>query len=77
MFLIITDEDSDDRNKQQTIDMLLANSITVHSAVNCNFGYSRSDYCNDTSIRGITGGLLFGVSSSYNTILDTIVETTT
>ena len=76
VFLIITDEDSDDRNKQQTIDMLLANSITVHSAVNCNFGYSRSDYCNDTSIRGITGGLLFGVSSSYNTILDTIVETT-
>jgi len=76
VFLIITDEDSDDRNKQQTIDMLLANSITVHSAVNCSFGYSRSDYCNDTSIRGITGGLLFGVSSSYNTILDTIVETT-
>ncbi|MDL1976299.1 MAG: metallophosphoesterase [Deltaproteobacteria bacterium] len=76
VFLIITDEDSDDRNKQQTIDMLLANSITVHSAVDCNSGYSRSDYCDDTSIRGITGGLLFGVSSSYNTILDTIVETT-
>jgi len=56
--------------------MLLANSVTVHAAVNCNSGSSRSDYCNETSVRGVTGGSLFGVRSSYNAILDTIVETT-
>lgn len=45
VFIIITDEDSDDRNKRQTIDMLVANSITVHTAVDCGYGSSRSDYC--------------------------------
>jgi len=74
IFIIITDEDSDDRNKAETIDMLLANSVTVHSAVYCSSGYSRTDYCDDSSIRGVTDGLLFGVSDSYNQILDTIVE---
>jgi pimeloyl-ACP methyl ester carboxylesterase len=75
IFIIITDEDSDDRNKATTIDMLLANSVTVHAAVNCSSGNSRTDYCDDSSVRGVTDGLLFGVSDSYNQILDTIVET--
>jgi von Willebrand factor type A domain len=74
IFLIITDEDSDAGNKQTTINMLLANSITLHAAARCNSGNSQSHYCNSTSVRAATGGLLFGVSSSYNTILDTIVE---
>lgn len=75
IFIIITDEDSDDRNKQESINLLLTNSVTLHAAVDCSFGTSRSDYCDDTSIRGVTGGLLFGVRDSYSSILDTIVET--
>ena len=74
IFLIITDEDSDAGNKETTINMLLANSITLHAAAYCSSGNSQSHYCNSTSARAATGGLLFGVSSSYNTILDTIVE---
>ena len=58
------------------MDMLLANSITVHSAVLCSAGSSQSHYCDETSVSGVTGGLLFDVSSSYNQILDTIVEQT-
>jgi pimeloyl-ACP methyl ester carboxylesterase len=76
IFIIVTDEDSDAGDLQTTINMLIANSITVHSAASCNSGASQTHYCNSTSVRGMTGGLLFNVSSSYNEILNTIVEQT-
>jgi lysophospholipase L1-like esterase len=72
VFLLITDEDSDDRNKQATIDLLLANSVTVHTAVDCNAGTSRADYCDASSVRGATGGLQFAIAGPYNQVLDAI-----
>ncbi|HRW11065.1 MAG TPA: hypothetical protein P5121_38450, partial [Caldilineaceae bacterium] len=76
VFVLITDEDSDDRDYQATIDLLIANSVTVHTAVDCNYGTALIDYCNDTSVRGTTGGLLFNVIGPYNRILDTIAGST-
>ena len=73
IFLVITDEDSDQPiDKQSTINMAIANSITVHAAARCSSGYSQSHFCDNTSIRAITGGQLFGVSSSYSQVLDSI-----
>ncbi len=74
VFLLITDEDSDDRNKQATIDLILANNVTVHAAVRCSHGSSQSDYCNASSVRGVSGGLLFPVQGPYDDVLPTIVE---
>jgi len=77
VFLLISDEDSDaPRDKVSTIALLNANDITVHTAVNCLQGVSQSDYCNETSVRGETGGLLFGVQGPYDEVLDEIVEQT-
>jgi len=73
VFILITDEDSDDRNKQETINLILANSVVVHCAVDCNFGTSMTDYCDASSVRGVSGGLLFGVLGPYNEVLNTIV----
>ena len=72
VFILITDEDSDDRNKQSTIDLIQANDVTVHCAVSCSSGSSNSDYCDSTSIRGVSGGLLFGVAGPYDQVLNTI-----
>lgn len=76
VFVLISDEDSDDRSKQQTIDLLIANDVTVHTAVNCSNGFSTGDYCDETSIRGMTGGLLFSVVGPYDQVLDSIASTT-
>ncbi|MEM7129488.1 MAG: VWA domain-containing protein [Chloroflexota bacterium] len=85
IFIMITDEDSDSNSgtdhianleKQAVINLLLANDITVHTAVNCGVDFSNSDYCDESSIRGVTGGLQFNVVGPYNTILDTIVSDT-
>jgi len=74
VFILITDEDSDDRNKQSTIDMILANDVTVHVAANCGYGTSQADYCGTGSVRDVSGGLLFPVTGDYRSILDTIGE---
>lgn len=74
VFIIITDEDSDDRDKQATIDLIQANDVTVHAAVDCSYGTSESDYCGSGSVREGSGGLLFPVTGDYTTILDTISE---
>lgn len=76
VFLMITDEDSDDRDKQTTLDLLQANDVTVHVAANCSQGYSQSDYCDTTSVRAATGGILFGIVGPYDQILDEISERT-
>ena len=71
-FLLITDEDSDGGNLQQSINTCLNNNIIVHTAVDCNFMNSNSDYCNSSSIRGRTGGLLSDVIGPYDAIFDRI-----
>jgi pimeloyl-ACP methyl ester carboxylesterase len=76
VFILISDEDSDDRNKQLTIELLQANGVTVHTAVSCSSGLSQTDYCDDTSVRGMTGGILFNVVGPYDQILDTIASQT-
>ncbi|MCK5123511.1 MAG: VWA domain-containing protein [Candidatus Pacebacteria bacterium] len=76
VFLLISDEDSDDRDKEGTITLMQTNDVVVHTAVSCNSGYSSSDYCDETSVRTATGGQLFGVQGPYSEILDSIVEQT-
>lgn len=71
-FLLITDEDSDGGNLAQTITACRNNNITVHTAVDCGWGTATTDYCNVTSIRGSTNGLLFSVVGPYNVILNLI-----
>ena len=73
VFILITDEDSDDRDKQTTIDMILANDVTVHVAAYCS-GTAEQDYCGSGSVRDVSGGLQFPVTGDYRTILDTIGE---
>jgi hypothetical protein len=72
IFILISDEDSDDRDKAGTIYLMQSGGITVHTAVNCSFVYSSGDYCDETSVRGMTGGLLFNVAGPYNGILESI-----
>gem|GEM_PF-6882561 len=74
VFILITDEDSDCRDKQTTIDMILANDVTVHVAALCSSGTSQADYCGPGSVRDVSGGLLFPVTGDYRSILDTIGE---
>jgi len=76
VFLLISDEDSDDRDKEGTITLLQTNDVVVHTAVNCAAGYSSSDYCDGTSARAATGGQSFGVQGPYSDILDSIVTQT-
>jgi hypothetical protein len=86
VFILISDEDSDDRDKISTLELLLANEVTAHVAVDCGFGSSNSDYClpcdastdplGNCSVRGATDGLLFGVRDPFGPILDTIVART-
>lgn len=76
VFLLISDEDSDDRDKEGTITLLQTNDIVVHTAVNCAFEYSSSDYCDGTSARAATGGQSFSVQGPYSDILDSIVTQT-
>ncbi len=71
-FLLITDEDSDGGNLSQTVNTCQANSITVHTAVDCSFGSSLSHYCSTGSIRQATGGFLFDVVGPYRDILDVL-----
>jgi len=73
-FLLITDEDSDGGDLAQTITTCQNNGITVHAAVDCNFGASQADYCAATSIRGATGGRLFNVIGPYRDILDVLTK---
>ena len=76
IFILITDEDSDDRNKAATIDLLQANSITVHVAAQCTSGTSQGDFCDDTSVRAATGGELFSVAGPYDQVLTSIASST-
>ncbi|MDJ0765843.1 MAG: DUF5011 domain-containing protein [Myxococcota bacterium] len=73
IFILITDEDSDGGNKQETINLALANDVTIHTCVRCSYAQSNNHYCDDTSVRAATGGLLFNVVGPYDAILDTIV----
>jgi hypothetical protein len=74
VFLLITDEESDDRDKDTTISLMRANNVTVHVAVECGYLTSESDYCDATSVSGVSGGLHFAVLNSYTAILDTIAR---
>jgi len=74
IFLLITDEDSDDRDKESTVALMQENDIVVHTAVKCDAGNSDIDYCDEASVRGQTDGLLFGVEGPYDQILDGIAE---
>ena len=76
VFVLISDEDSDDRDKQSTINLIQANSVTVHTAVDASFGTSQSDYVDASSIRGVSGGLSFPITGNFTTILDTIAGQT-
>lgn len=76
LLLIITDEDSDDRDKQTTLDLIHQNQVTVHAAANCSFGSSESDYCNAESVTMESGGMLFDVTDAYDQILTTIAAQT-
>ena len=71
-FLLITDEDSDDGDLIQAANACLSNGITVHTAVDCNYGTAYNDYCSSNSIRGRTNGLQFDVVGPYDAILDRI-----
>ena len=73
-FLLITDEDSDGGDFAETINLANANNIVVHTAVDCFNGNSQQDYCENSSIRGQTGGLLFDVVGPYKDILDKISD---
>lgn len=74
VFIIITDEDSDDRDKTGTINLILANDVIVHCAVDCGEGTSNTDYCDATSVRGVSDGLLLSVTDPYDQILDDILD---
>jgi lysophospholipase L1-like esterase len=74
IFILITDEDSDDRDTAGTIQLMQANDIVVHVAANCSFDYSQADFCDATSVRGVTGGLLFNVQDPYDSVLDSIAS---
>ena len=76
VFILITDEDSDDLDKQSTVALLLANNVVVHAAAQCTFGSSNAHYCDSSSVRAATSGLLFDVVGPYEKILSTIVEQT-
>ncbi len=76
IFVLISDEDSDDSDQQATLDLLLANNITVHTAVDCAIGTAETDYCNGSSVRGATDGLLFNIVGPYSQILETIAGNT-
>ncbi len=74
VFVLITDEDSDDRDKTSTTNLILANQVTVHTAVDCAVGTSNSDYCDATSVRGISEGLALPVTGPYDAVLDAIAS---
>ncbi len=76
IFILITDEDSDDRDKATTIAVLQGSSITVHVAANCSFGTSQTDFCDDSSVRAATGGELFSVAGPYDQVLQSVAEAT-
>jgi hypothetical protein len=72
VFILITDEDSDDRNLAATVSLILANDVTVHTAVDSSFGTTYADYIGPNSVRGVSGGLTFSVTAPLGGILDTI-----
>ncbi len=75
-FILITDEDSDDLDKTNTIELILASNVVVHAAVDCEFGNSMSDYCDETSVRGVSGGLLIQpIEGPYDDVIFTIAGT--
>jgi len=86
VFVLVTDEDADEpREKLATLELLRANEVAVHAAVDCNSGTSDADYCRDCdpetdlascSVRGATGGLLFGIAGPYASVLDSIANRT-
>ncbi len=87
VFILITDEDSDDPQSQgsepstelektTTLDLLAANDVTVHVAVDCTVDEAESHYCDATSVRAATGGLQFSVTDPLDAVLDTIVDRT-
>ncbi len=76
-FLLITDEDSNGDNLAPSISVCQSNGITVHTAVDCGYGTSQTDYCGPNSIRGATGGILKSVVGPYDEILDAILQDVT
>ena len=82
IFILISDEDSDPPGGNGTPDLagtvslIQANEVTVHAAVRCTSGLSEAHYCNETSVRGVSGGLLFGVADPFEPVIDAIVAQT-
>ncbi|KAA3610959.1 MAG: VWA domain-containing protein [Calditrichaeota bacterium] len=73
-FLLITDEDSNGDDLASAINVCNNNGIIVHTAVDCAYGVSQTDYCGPNSIRGQTGGILKSVIGPYDDILDAILQ---
>lgn len=77
VFVIITDEDADEPIEfTNTINLVKANGIVVHAAVDCNFGSSNTHYCDAGSVTDESGGMVFPVAgdpvTGYEDILDLI-----
>jgi len=76
VFILVSDEDSDDLDKTNTIDSILSNNVVVHTAVDCTYGDSMSHYCDETSVRGVSGGLLIQpIEGPYDDVIFTITGT--
>lgn len=75
-FILVSDEDSDDPDKTNTLDLILSNNVVVHTAVDCTYADSMSHYCDDTSVRGVSGGLLIQpIEGPYDDVIFTITGT--
>lgn len=81
IFILISDEDSDgtpsgdhagDAEKAETIRLLQENQVRVFTAVDCSFGFSRSDYCDESSVTAATGGMQFAVTDPLTDIIPVI-----
>jgi len=74
IFILVTDEDSDGGSQSQlsqAVTTCQSNSITVYGAVNCGDGNSYWQYCGNGIVLQ-TGGNLFPVNGSYDSILGDI-----
>ncbi len=75
-FILITDEDSDDLDKTNTIELILSNNVIVHVAADCTYAESASHYCDETSVRGVSGGILIQpIEGPYDDVIFTITGT--
>ncbi|MCX7721446.1 MAG: immunoglobulin domain-containing protein [Verrucomicrobiae bacterium] len=75
-FILISDEDSDDLDKTSTINLILQSNVVVHTAVDCTFGESASHYCDETSVRGVSAGILIQpIEGPYEDVIFTMIGT--